>query len=302
MCALLKLWRVLARSAASVLLVPRLKFGFHGILFIFYHRNCFCTDENRPSRGGKRYDIGSCFKVSPWIGYAHDLYQRVWTWHWGHNWDSISGVIIEELYDIRQVISQSNTMRGRPRPMPLRSRSCGLPRAQHLHLTVQLLAPPTRLAHPEMAIPLQSACCPELSEQLVLPLLTMDKKISHYHTSKTHHCKHQFQTLQPVPLPLPIHSFPLELEIAKWRGEAVEHSETKATFAPHSPASRCRWHRLLLQKQAGHRLDRKHTPARAGGWRKQVAYMTGPRHRPTLRVTSNGLNSAYRKDKYGYLS
>jgi len=45
---------------------------------------------------------------------------------------------------------------------------------------------------------------------------------------------------------------------AKWRGEAVEHSETNTPFAPHSPASRCRWHRLLLQKQAGHRLDHPH--------------------------------------------
>ncbi|GER39005.1 cytochrome P450, partial [Striga asiatica] len=36
----------------------------------------------------------------------------------------------------------------------------------------------------------------------------------------------------------------------------------------------------------------------------QVAYymyMTGPRYRPTLRVTSNGLNSAFREKKYGYL-
>lgn len=27
--------------------------------------------------------------------------------------------------------------------------------------------------------------------------------------------------------------------------------------------------------------------------------MTGPRHRPTLRVTRNGLNGAYREEKYG---
>lgn len=36
----------------------------------------------------------------------------------------------------------------------------------------------------------------------------------------------------------------------------------------------------------------------------QVAYymyMTGPRYRPTLKVTSNGLNSAFREKKYGYL-
>ena len=47
-------------------------------------------NENRASRKGKRYDIGSCFKVSsPWIGYVHNAYQRVLQWHWGHNWDTI---------------------------------------------------------------------------------------------------------------------------------------------------------------------------------------------------------------------
>jgi len=76
-------------------------------------------NEKRASRGDKRYEIGSCFKVSPcpWIGYAHDLYQRVLQWDWGHNWDAISGVLIEELSDIRQVMRQRNSPRweGRPR-------------------------------------------------------------------------------------------------------------------------------------------------------------------------------------------
>ena len=47
----------------------------------------------------------------PWIGYAHDLYERVLQRHWRHNWDVILGVIIEERSNIRQVMRQRNSPR-----------------------------------------------------------------------------------------------------------------------------------------------------------------------------------------------